>query len=134
MSSQTGKRGRSASLWNWFDRLLSSDNRRRTSRNSSTQLYQVSYTAVRQNADVTSEDELVVSCLTLDESPAKRRSWTPKRIKRPVSCHMLSSSSSEEKSRLYNETHFPSEKIPQRLRAAESIGTLRSLDTIDRQV
>lgn len=131
-TNETGKRGRSASLWNWFDRLLSSDNRRRTSRNSSTQ-FQVSYT-VRQNADVTSEDELIVSCLTLDESPTKRRSWNPKRMTRPVSCHMLTSSSSrnEEKNRIYSETHFLSESIPQRVKASAT--TLRSLDTIDRQV
>lgn len=133
-TKETFKRGRSASsLWTWFDKLRWDHHQPQRRRHSAKESTPVKLSRSRRETGVTSDDEFIVSCLTLDESPVKRR--TPKRITRPVSCYLLTSSD-QEKNRPYNETHFPS-KVPilqQRVRGAESIPTFKSFDTIDRQV
>ena len=131
---ETSKRRRSASLWNWFDRLRWNHHhhqqqqhhqqRRQIIKDCNKIMKDYSPSRRRQS---TPDEVFLVSCLTLNESPIKRR-LSSKRIKRPVSCHTLTSSVSDElkKNRSYYETHFPSET------------TLTShsakADTIDRKV
>lgn len=122
------KRKRSASLWNWFDKIRWDHHHQRRRDKSK---------PGHPNRQVSTDLDFNLSCLTLDESPIKRR-WIPKRMTRPVSCCILTSMEAEgaQKNRGYFETHFPSDPIPQRVKAAGgSIQTLVSLDnTIDRQV
>ena len=118
------KRRRSASLWNWFDKLRLDQQRRRVIGDK----VKPDHPNRRVNADL----NLNLSYLTLDESPVKRR-WIPKRMTRPVSCYVLTGGDDgqQKKNRSFFETHFPSDPIPQRVRAAGSIQTLVSLNKPD---
>ena len=118
------KRRRSASLWNWFDKLRLDQQRRGVIGDK----VKPDHPNRRVNADL----NLNLSYLTLDESPVKRR-WIPKRMTRPVSCYVLTGGDDgqQKKNRSFFETHFPSDPIPQRVRAAGSIQTLVSLNKPD---
>lgn len=107
----TSKRGRSASLWNWFDRLRW--NHRRQIKDSNK--IKLDFSPSRRQS--TPDEVFLVSCLTLNESPMKRR-LSSKRIKRPVSCYTLAFSDELRKNRSYNETHFPSQTTPSSAAAA----------------
>ena len=132
MTAETFKRGRSASLWNWLGMRFDHHHQRRGDRRSNDSCkVNLDESNRMKVADVTPVANFHLSCLTLSESPSKRR-WNPKRMKRPVSCYVLSSTGmgNEEKNGSYYETHFPcSEPIPQRLRTTGSIQDLVSLDT-----